>query len=121
MTDLVEIAPPRFDVSLALAYASDDNVTGHRIYRRAACYLHSDAAALLERAIDLAAAQGLKLIIFDGYRPVEGAMGALAAVPGPDLPRGSAAGLAAFAGCRGRFERFGPEDRGGAGHGHRLR
>ena len=71
MTDLVEIAPPRFDVSLALAYATDDNVTGRRIYCRAACYLHRDAAELLERAVDLAAAQGLKLIVFDGYRPVE--------------------------------------------------
>ena len=71
MTGLVEIAPPRFDVSLALAYATDDNVTGSRIYRRAACYLHREAAALLERAIELAAAQGLKLIVFDGYRPVE--------------------------------------------------
>ncbi|CAI8057414.1 D-alanyl-D-alanine dipeptidase [Geodia barretti] len=71
MTGLIEIAPPRFDVSLALAYASDDNITGRRIYRRAACYLHADAAALLDRAIDLAGAQGLKLVIFDGYRPVE--------------------------------------------------
>ena len=71
MTDLVEIAPPRFDVSLALAYATHDNVTGHPIYRRAACYLHCDAAALLERAIGLAGTQGLKLIVFDGYRPVE--------------------------------------------------
>ena len=71
MTDLVEIAPPRFDVSLALAYATDDNVTGHRIYGRAACYLHRDAASLLDRAIDIASTQGLQLIVFDGYRPVE--------------------------------------------------
>ncbi len=71
MTGLVEIAPPRFDVSLALAYAGAGNITGAPIYRRAACYLHGDAAALLERAIDLAAAQGLKLVIYDGYRPVE--------------------------------------------------
>ena len=40
MTALVEIAPPRFDVSLALAYAGEDNITGRPIYRRAACYLH---------------------------------------------------------------------------------
>ena len=59
MTDLVEIAPPRFDVSVALAYATDDNVTGRPIYGRAACYLHRDAAALLERAIGLAAKQAL--------------------------------------------------------------
>ena len=58
-------------MSLALAYASDDNITGRPIYRRAACYLHADAAGLLKRAVDLAAAQDLKLVIFDGYRPVE--------------------------------------------------
>ena len=71
MTALVEIAPPRFDVSLALAYAGEANITGRPIYRRAVCYLHPDAAVLLERAQGLAAAQGLKLVIFDGYRPVE--------------------------------------------------
>ncbi len=71
MSALVEVAPPRFDVALSLAYAAADNMVGRPIYRRAACYLHRDAAALLERAIALAAAQGLKLKLFDGYRPVE--------------------------------------------------
>jgi len=68
---LVEIAPPRFDAELALAYASAHNVTGRPVYARAACYLHPDAAAALERAIGLAAALGLRLRIFDGYRPTE--------------------------------------------------
>ena len=71
MDELVEIAPPRFDAVLALAYATAGNIAGRPLYRRAACYLHRDAAALLARAIDLAAAQDLKLKIFDGYRPVE--------------------------------------------------
>ena len=71
MNGLVKIAPPRFDVILALAYATAENLTSRRIYGKAACFLHRDAAALLDRAIDLAAVQGLKLKIFDGYRPVE--------------------------------------------------
>ena len=65
----VEIAPPRFDVELRLAYASEHNLTGRPVYGRAACYLHPDAAAALERAIKLAAALGLRFRIFDGYRP----------------------------------------------------
>jgi D-alanyl-D-alanine dipeptidase len=71
MSDLVEIAAPRYDVILALAYATPENVTGQTIYRRPACYLHREAAACLSRAINLAAGQGLTLKIFDGYRPVE--------------------------------------------------
>ena len=97
MTALVEIAPPRFDVSLALAYASEDNVTGAPIYRRAACYLHADAAALLERAAGLAAAQGLKLVIFDGYRPVEAQWALWRQCPDPTFLADPEARLAALA------------------------
>lgn len=68
---LAEIAPPAFDVDLALAYASERNLTGRPVYQRAACYLHPDAAAALQRAIALAAPLGLRLKIFDGYRPTE--------------------------------------------------
>jgi len=68
---LVEIVPPRFDVELALAYASAQNLTGRAVYGRAACYLHPEAADALERAIMLAATLGLRLRIFDGYRPTE--------------------------------------------------
>jgi D-alanyl-D-alanine dipeptidase len=68
---LVEIAPPAFDVAIDLAYATPRNITGQPIYARAACYLHGAAATCLARAVELAAAQGLKLLIFDAYRPVE--------------------------------------------------
>ena len=68
---LVEIAPPDFDVDLALAYATADNFTGRAVYRRAGCYLHGDAAACLERAIALAGRHGLRLRVFDAYRPAE--------------------------------------------------
>jgi D-alanyl-D-alanine dipeptidase len=68
---LVPIAVPDFDVDLALAYAGLDNFTGKRVYGRAACFLHPDAALGLRRAIALAGALGLRLRVFDGFRPSE--------------------------------------------------
>ncbi|MBE1237343.1 D-alanyl-D-alanine dipeptidase [Phaeovibrio sulfidiphilus] len=68
---LVEITPEAFDVRLDLRYASADNFTGQPVYGRAACYLHADAVPLLQHAIDLAALQGFRLRLFDGFRPSE--------------------------------------------------
>lgn len=68
---LVPIAPPAYDVELALAYATPDNVTGKPIYTHARAYLHEDAAAALARAITLAAALGLRVKLFDAFRPSE--------------------------------------------------
>jgi D-alanyl-D-alanine dipeptidase len=68
---LVAIAPPEYDVELQLAYATADNFTGRPVYGRAAAYLHPIAAAHLKRAIEGAAALGLRLVIFDAFRPSE--------------------------------------------------
>jgi D-alanyl-D-alanine dipeptidase len=68
---LVEIGAEEYGVELALAYATDENFTGHAVYRRAAAYLHPDGAAHLGRAAALAAPLGLKLRIFDAFRPSE--------------------------------------------------
>lgn len=68
---LLTIAPPDYDVELALAYATPDNVTGRPIYAHARAYLHEDAAAALARAVTLAGALGLRLKIFDAFRPSE--------------------------------------------------
>ncbi|MGF1639975.1 MAG: D-alanyl-D-alanine dipeptidase [Rhodospirillales bacterium] len=68
---LVEITPARDGVEIALAYATDANFTGRAIYRRAGCYLHADTAALLRRAVELAAPLGYRLRILDGFRPAE--------------------------------------------------
>ncbi len=68
---LVPIVPPAYDVDLDIAYATSRNFTGAPIYRRAAAYLHPDAAAALTRAIALAHEQGLRLKIFDAFRPAE--------------------------------------------------
>jgi len=95
----LEIAPPGFDVLWDVRYARPDNFLGRPIYRRAAVYLHVDAAQRLTAAITLAAARGLKLLIFDGFRPLEAQRVMFEAFPDPrfvsdpDAPR-SGAGLA---------------------------
>lgn len=68
---LVALTQPDFDIALDLAYATPNNFTGKPVYRRAAAYLHPVAAEHLQRAIKLAAAQGLRLKIFDAFRPTE--------------------------------------------------
>ncbi len=68
---LAAIAPPEYDVDLEIAYATHHNFTGAPIYNRAAAYLHPEAAAALARAIALAAAIGLRLRIYDAFRPTE--------------------------------------------------
>jgi D-alanyl-D-alanine dipeptidase len=68
---LVAIAPPAYDVTFDLAYATPRNFTGKPVYRRAAAYLHPVAAEHLARAVTIAAAIGLRLKIFDAFRPAE--------------------------------------------------
>ena len=68
---LVAIQPPTWDVDLDLAYAGPDNFTGAAVYARAACFLHSDAAACLTAAIAIAGRLGWRLRIFDAFRPAE--------------------------------------------------
>jgi D-alanyl-D-alanine dipeptidase len=68
---LVEITPDKHDVDIEIAYATQNNFTASPIYRREACYLHSDAEILLRLAIALANQQGLRLKIFDAFRPSE--------------------------------------------------
>ena len=68
---LTPIVLPDYDVVLDIVYATPQNFTGAPIYRRAAAYLHPEAAAALQRAIGLARAIGLKLKIYDAFRPTE--------------------------------------------------
>lgn len=82
---LVEIAPPDFDVEVSLAYATADNFTGRPVYRRADCYLHADAAEALCRAIDAARALGLRLRVYDALRPSEAQWVLWNHTPDPDF------------------------------------
>ncbi|HUN48738.1 MAG TPA: D-alanyl-D-alanine dipeptidase [Stellaceae bacterium] len=68
---LIEIRAESHAVRLDIAYASGQNVTGKPIYARPGCYLHADAAARLQRAVELARPLGLALKIFDAFRPSE--------------------------------------------------
>ena len=69
--DLLAIAPPQFDVDVALTYATSANLTGRPIYRNAECWLHREAAEKLAAAAALARPHGLGLRILDALRPVE--------------------------------------------------
>jgi len=82
---LIAITPPDFDVSLELAYATPANFTGKPVYRRAAAYLHPVAAEHLARAIGLAAALGLRLKLFDAFRPAEAQWVMWNHTPDPDF------------------------------------
>ena len=82
---LVEILPGRSGLRIDLAYARADNVTGRAIYARARCLLHPQAAALLDRAAELARPHGLGLKIFDAYRPPEAQWVLWNAFPDPEF------------------------------------
>ena len=68
---LVAITPQRHAIELDIAYATARNFTGRPVYARPLCFLHPDAAAKLEIAVRLAAAQGWRLRVFDAFRPSE--------------------------------------------------
>jgi len=78
---LLEIAHGAVDIDLR--YATADNITGRPIYGRALALLNAEAHAALARAADLAQAQGLRLRVFDAYRPVEAQWRLWEALPDP--------------------------------------
>jgi D-alanyl-D-alanine dipeptidase len=82
---LVEITERDFGVEIDIVYASAHNFTGKPVYARAACYLHEDAAAALARATRLAAPLGLKLRVFDAFRPTEAQFKLWAHTPDPEF------------------------------------
>lgn len=71
MQNLIKISGENFDVIFDLRYASENNVCGHKLYAYPFCYLHEAAIEPLQRAIKAAKNLGLKLKIFDGFRPIE--------------------------------------------------
>jgi D-alanyl-D-alanine dipeptidase len=91
--DIVEIAPPDFDVDIALAYATAANITGLPIYRNPRCWLRRTAAQHLRQAIELATPLGFRLRVFDALRPAEAQWKLWGADPNPaflaDPRRGS--------------------------------
>jgi zinc D-Ala-D-Ala dipeptidase len=67
--DLVNLTRVIPHLVLDVRYATPNNFMGAALYGRAAAYLHRDAAAALARVQRDLAADGLGLVIYDGYRP----------------------------------------------------
>lgn len=82
---LLDILPGRSGLLIDLAYARADNVTGRPIYARARCLLHPAAALLIDRAAEIARPHGLRLKIFDAYRPPEAQWVLWNAFPDPEF------------------------------------
>ncbi|WP_330992545.1 D-alanyl-D-alanine dipeptidase [Pluralibacter gergoviae] len=66
---LIDIAARFPTLDIDLKYATADNLTGRPIYGEARCLLHPDAAAALEKSLQIAALAGLRLLVLDAYRP----------------------------------------------------
>jgi len=71
-TDLVDVADHVPDAVFDIRYAGEDNFTGDVVdgYRAPRCYLLRPAAEALARVADDVRAEGLRLIVYDCYRPV---------------------------------------------------
>jgi len=72
MNNLVKITPKDFDVFIDLRYATKNNVCNLEMYEAGVdCYLASDAAEMLKKAVKLAKNLGYKIKIWDAFRPIE--------------------------------------------------
>ncbi len=58
-------------VALDLRYATADNLLGRPVYIRPVALLHPDAHARLMAAVRHAQVLGLRLLVFDAFRPLE--------------------------------------------------
>ncbi|MCB9559269.1 MAG: M15 family metallopeptidase [Kofleriaceae bacterium] len=92
LVDVVTVIP---DVVLDLRYATADNFTHHRVYPVARCLLLADVADRLADAAATLRADGLRLVMWDCYRPASVQRALWALVPDPRYvaePRFDAAG-----------------------------
>ncbi|KEQ17188.1 D-alanyl-D-alanine dipeptidase [Endozoicomonas numazuensis] len=81
---LVEITPQSHDVILEIAYATENNFTGKPIYKKPLCLMHEAAANKLQRAIEVLEPMGLKLKIWDAFRPQEAQQELYRCAPDPE-------------------------------------
>lgn len=82
---LIEITPDSHGVEIDLAYATPRNITGKPVYTAPVCYLHAEAAERLARAVTLSGKLGLRLRIFDAFRPEEAQWRLWEARPDPEF------------------------------------
>lgn len=83
-SELIDVAKTFPALHIDLKYATSDNITGRPIYQEALCLLHTDAATALAKAISIAALAGLKLVVYDAYRPQEAQAQLWDACPNPE-------------------------------------
>lgn len=81
---LVDVAKTFPALHIDLKYATDDNIIGRPIYQEARCLLHTDAATALAKSIGIATLAGLKLVVYDAYRPQEAQAQLWDACPNPE-------------------------------------
>ena len=70
-------------ITVDLRYATADNLAGRPIYSRAVAMLEPRAGALLVHAVRRAALLGLRLRLYDAFRPVEAQWALWHALPDP--------------------------------------
>ena len=70
-------------VLLDLRYATADNLTGKPVYRRPIALLHPEAHKRLLAATARAAVLGLRLRVFDAFRPLDAQWALWTALPDP--------------------------------------
>ena len=70
-------------VLLDLRYATADNLTGAAIYRRPVALLRPEAHARLTEAVARATLLGLRIKLFDAFRPIEAQWALWRALPDP--------------------------------------
>ncbi len=97
--NLVTISAEQHDLILELAYATENNFTGKTIYGQPICLLHQEAADRLFRAVDIIKPLGLRLKIWDGFRPVEAQQLLFNHTPDPTYVSDPASGTCPH--CRG--------------------
>ena len=81
---LVHITEQNHEVLIDLIYAGKNNFTGQVIYAHPLCFLHPQAEAGLRKATLAARGFGLRLKIFDAFRPQEAQEALWAVAPDPD-------------------------------------
>lgn len=82
---LVAITPAKYNVEIDILYATNDNVMGKPIYKNPHCFLHEDAALALKKASDFANQIGLKIKIYDAFRPLEAQRALWNKFPNPEF------------------------------------
>ena len=68
--NLIKVNKKELDVDIDLKYASIDNFTNSTILKSKVCFIHKVAFEHLTLAVNIAKKIGLRLKIFDAYRPV---------------------------------------------------